>query len=200
MRAVLVEAPGGPEALTIGEAPAPAPGPGEVLVRTVASGVNRADVLQRQGHYPPPAGITDLIGLEASGVVEAVGDGVERWKAGDEVVALLAGGLAFMLVEGPAVVRIALGPGWDPAVPVLQVTEADLAHAPLAHKTARQRDGLPLQLVELVLDLLCVMGHVIAGDLKGIPTRLLQGCQLIPADLENFPQVLLILILLCLLL
>ncbi|MDO5677579.1 MAG: NAD(P)H-quinone oxidoreductase [Propionibacteriaceae bacterium] len=92
MRAVIVETPGDVDALSIGEAPKPTPGVGEVLVRTVASGVNRADVLQRQGHYPPPPGITDIIGLEASGIVEEVGEGVERWKQGDEVVALLSGG------------------------------------------------------------------------------------------------------------
>lgn len=92
MRAVVVETPGDADALSIGEVPTPAPGPGEVLVKTVASGVNRADVLQRQGHYPPPKGTTDIIGLEASGVVAAVGEGVERWTEGDEVVGLLAGG------------------------------------------------------------------------------------------------------------
>ena len=92
MRAVIVETPGDVDALTIGHAETPTPGPGEVLVRTVASGVNRADVLQRQGHYPPPPGVTDIIGLEASGVVADVGPGVERWKHGDEVVALLSGG------------------------------------------------------------------------------------------------------------
>ena len=92
MRAVIVENPGDVEALKFGEVETPEPGPGEVLVKTVASGVNRADVLQRQVHYPPPPGITDIIGLEASGVVAKVGDGVERWKEGDEVVALLSGG------------------------------------------------------------------------------------------------------------
>ena len=78
--------------MRVGEVDTPTPGPGEVLVKTVASGVNRADVLQRQGHYPPPRGTTDIIGLEASGVVAAVGDGVDQWREGDEVVALLAGG------------------------------------------------------------------------------------------------------------
>lgn len=92
MRAVTVETPGGVDAMIISDVPTPRPGPGEVLVRTVASGVNRADVLQRQGHYPPPKGISDVMGLEASGVVEAVGQAVTRWKKGDEVVALLAGG------------------------------------------------------------------------------------------------------------
>lgn len=92
MRAVIVEEPGEVEALKIGEVEAPEPQSGEVLVRTTASGVNRADVLQRRGFYPPPRGITDVIGLEASGVVEAVGEGVTRWQPGDPVVALLAGG------------------------------------------------------------------------------------------------------------
>ncbi|MCC2594521.1 NAD(P)H-quinone oxidoreductase [Tessaracoccus sp. OS52] len=92
MRAVIVAEPGEVQALEIGELPRPEPQPDEVLVRTVASGVNRADILQRRGHYPPPKGVTDTIGLEASGVVEAVGSQVTRWQPGDEVVALLAGG------------------------------------------------------------------------------------------------------------
>jgi putative PIG3 family NAD(P)H quinone oxidoreductase len=92
MRAVVVSVPGGPEQLTIAEVPDLEAGPGEVLVRVVAAGVNRADLLQRQGFYPPPKGISDVIGLEVSGRVEALGDGVTGWAVGDEVVALLAGG------------------------------------------------------------------------------------------------------------
>lgn len=82
----------GPDALFVAEVDRPAPAEGEVLVRTVAAGVNRADLLQRQGLYPPPKGTSETIGLEASGVVEQVGPGVTDWKPGDEVVALLAGG------------------------------------------------------------------------------------------------------------
>ncbi|GAB3813254.1 NAD(P)H-quinone oxidoreductase [Tessaracoccus terricola] len=92
MRAVLVAEPGGPETLEVGELARPEPRDDEVLVRTVASGVNRADILQRRGHYPPPKGTTEVLGLEASGVVEAVGSAVTDWRPGDEVVALLAGG------------------------------------------------------------------------------------------------------------
>ncbi|TRY17805.1 NAD(P)H-quinone oxidoreductase [Tessaracoccus rhinocerotis] len=92
MRAVIVAEPGGPEVLEVGQAPCPEPREDEVLVRTVASGVNRADILQRRGHYPPPRGTSETLGLEASGVVEAVGSAVQRWRPGDEVVALLAGG------------------------------------------------------------------------------------------------------------
>ncbi|MBB1510678.1 NAD(P)H-quinone oxidoreductase [Tessaracoccus sp. MC1756] len=113
MRAVIVEAPGDVDVLNIGEAAKPTPGPGEVLVRTVASGVNRADLLQRQGHYPPPPGITDIIGLEASGVVEEVGEGVERWKRGDEVVALLAGGGYAEFFVAPEGQLISPPPGVD---------------------------------------------------------------------------------------
>src|ERR671920_1460833 len=92
MRAITVPEPGGPEVLTWAEVPDPECGPGEVLIDVVASAVNRADLLQRQGHYPPPPGASDVLGLECSGTVREVGDGVERWRVGDPVCALLAGG------------------------------------------------------------------------------------------------------------
>lgn len=92
MRAITVTAPGGPEVLTLTEVATPTPGPGEVLIRVVAAGVNRADLLQRQGHYPPPAGVTDIIGLECSGTIAALGEGVTDWTVGENCVALLAGG------------------------------------------------------------------------------------------------------------
>jgi putative PIG3 family NAD(P)H quinone oxidoreductase len=92
MRAVVVTEPGGPEALTVSELPDPEPAAGEVVIDVAATAVNRADTLQRQGHYPPPAGASDVLGLECSGTVSAVGEGVERWTVGDEVCALLAGG------------------------------------------------------------------------------------------------------------
>jgi putative PIG3 family NAD(P)H quinone oxidoreductase len=92
MRAVIATEPGGPEVLTVSEVEDPTPGPGEVVIDVVATAVNRADTLQRQGHYPPPPGASDVIGLECSGTVSAVGADVERWAAGDRVCALLAGG------------------------------------------------------------------------------------------------------------
>src|SRR6201747_1545270 len=92
MRAVVVREPGGPEVLGWEEVPDPVCGPGEVVVDVVASAVNRADLLQRQGFYPPPPGASDVLGLECSGVVSAVGGGVDGWQVGDEVCALLAGG------------------------------------------------------------------------------------------------------------
>jgi putative PIG3 family NAD(P)H quinone oxidoreductase len=102
MRAVVVTEPGGPDQLTIAEVPDPVAGPGELLVRVVAAGVNRADLLQRQGFYPPPKGISDVIGLEVSGRVETIGEGVLGWAVGDEVVALLAGGGCAELAVVPA--------------------------------------------------------------------------------------------------
>ena len=93
MHAVVIAEAGGPEVLTWSEVPDPAPpGPGEVLIRIVATAVNRADLLQRQGRYPPPPGSPPYPGLECSGVVEAVGPDVTAWTPGDEVVALLGGG------------------------------------------------------------------------------------------------------------
>jgi putative PIG3 family NAD(P)H quinone oxidoreductase len=92
MRAVAIPEPGGPEVLTIEERPVPRCGEGEILVAVAAAGVNRPDVMQRQGHYPPPPGAPDIPGLEIAGVVEAVGEGVERFRTGDEVIALVAGG------------------------------------------------------------------------------------------------------------
>src|SRR3954449_13330062 len=92
MRAVTISEPGGPEVLGWGEVPAPVCGPDEVLVDVVAAAVTRADRLQRQGHYPPPPGPAEVLGLECSGVISEVGAGVTGWAVGDEVCALLAGG------------------------------------------------------------------------------------------------------------
>ncbi|MFC0004151.1 NAD(P)H-quinone oxidoreductase [Micromonospora siamensis] len=92
MRAITIPEPGGPEALVWAEVPDPEPGPGEVVVDVRASAVNRADLLQRQGHYPPPPGAPAYPGLECSGVVSAIGRDVTGWTVGQEVCALLAGG------------------------------------------------------------------------------------------------------------
>lgn len=92
MRAVHTEGTGGPEVLSVREVPDGQPGPGEVAIEVVATAVNRADTLQRQGLYPPPPGASEVIGLECSGRIAALGDGVSDWSVGDEVCALLAGG------------------------------------------------------------------------------------------------------------
>ena len=92
MTAIAIPVPGGPEALVPETRPVPAPGAGEVLVKVAAAGVNRPDVLQRAGGYPPPKGASDIPGLEFSGEVVACGEGVTRFKTGDKVCALVSGG------------------------------------------------------------------------------------------------------------
>ena len=92
MRAVTLSGPGGPHVLGWGEVPDPVCGPGEVVVDVAATAVNRADLLQREGRYPPPRGASEILGLECSGVISDVGPDVEGWSVGDEVCALLAGG------------------------------------------------------------------------------------------------------------
>ena len=91
-RAIVVPSPGGPEVLTVAELPDVEPGPGEVAIAVAATAINRADLHQRQGHYPPPPGASDVLGLECSGTIAAVGEGVTGWQIGDECCALLAGG------------------------------------------------------------------------------------------------------------
>jgi putative PIG3 family NAD(P)H quinone oxidoreductase len=113
MRAVIATEPGGPEVLTVTDVPDLTPGPGEVVIDVVATAVNRADLLQRQGLYPPPPGASDVIGLECSGRISAVGPDVDPWQVGDEVCALLAGGGYAEQVLVPAGQVMALPPGVD---------------------------------------------------------------------------------------
>jgi putative PIG3 family NAD(P)H quinone oxidoreductase len=102
MHAITIDQPGGPEALLWTEVPDPVPGPGEVIVEVTASAVNRADVMQRQGHYPPPPGAPAYPGLECSGVISSVGAEVTGHHVGERVCALLAGGGYAELVAVPA--------------------------------------------------------------------------------------------------
>lgn len=102
MRAIVATGPGGPEVLQLSDVPDPVAGPGQALVRVAATAVNRADLLQRKGFYPPPPGAPDTIGLECSGTIVALGEGVAGWSVGDEVCALLAGGGYAELVAVPA--------------------------------------------------------------------------------------------------
>ena len=111
MRAVVATEPGGPEVLRVVQRPDPAPGPAELLVRVAATAVNRADVLQRRGLYPPPPGASDVLGLEASGVVETLGSEVTGWSVGDPVCAVLPGGGHAELVVVPASVSLPVPPG-----------------------------------------------------------------------------------------
>ena len=98
MKAIEISSPGGPDVLRLVERPDPAPGPGEVLIQVAAAGVNRPDLMQREGRYPPPRGSSDLPGLEVSGTIRALGPDEPRsasgraWRIGDEVCALVSGG------------------------------------------------------------------------------------------------------------
>ncbi|MBW5484604.1 NAD(P)H-quinone oxidoreductase [Streptomyces bambusae] len=113
MKAITITAPGGPEALTWTTVPDPEAGPGEVLVEVVAAGVNRADVLQRQGFYDPPPGTSPYPGLECSGRISALGPGVSGWAVGDEVCALLTGGGYAQKVAVPAGQLLPVPAGMD---------------------------------------------------------------------------------------
>src|SRR6266576_5982343 len=92
MLAVEISAPGGPEVLRPAERPVPEPRAGDVLIRVAAAGVNRPDLMQREGKYPPPPGASDIPGLEVAGIVSSCGPGVKRWRDSDRVCALVAGG------------------------------------------------------------------------------------------------------------
>ena len=113
MKAIVIGTPGGPEALELQDVPAPVAGPGEVLIDVIAAGINRADAMQRQGHYPVPAGASEYPGLEVSGRIAALGEGVEGLAVGTEVVALLAGGGYAEQVAVPAGQVLPLPDGFD---------------------------------------------------------------------------------------
>jgi NADPH2:quinone reductase len=102
MTVIAIDHHGGPEVLVQAERPVPQPAAGEVLIQVAAAGVNRADTGQRAGTYPPPPGASDLPGLEVSGVIVALGDGVEHWHVGDAVCALTSGGGYAQYVTTPA--------------------------------------------------------------------------------------------------
>jgi putative PIG3 family NAD(P)H quinone oxidoreductase len=111
MIAIEIAQPGGPDVLIPVDRPKPSAGPGEVLVKVAAAGVNRPDVLQRQGRYPPPPGVTDIPGLEIAGTIEMVGSGVTSWHLGDRVCALVSGGgyAEFCAVPAPQCLPIPRG-------------------------------------------------------------------------------------------
>jgi NADPH2:quinone reductase len=122
MRAVVMQGTGGPEVLALGEARRPRPGPGQVLLRVAATSVNRADLHQRAGNYPPPPGESEILGLEAAGVIEELGEGVEGWREGDRVMTLLGGGGYADFALAPAATLMTV-PGRLSLVEAAAVTE-----------------------------------------------------------------------------
>ncbi|HVM13340.1 MAG TPA: NAD(P)H-quinone oxidoreductase [Egibacteraceae bacterium] len=111
MKAVVAPEPGGPEALHVLDAPEPRPGPEDLLVAVEATAVNRGDVMQRRGRYPPPRGATEILGLELAGEVVAVGDGVTRWAPGNRVCAVVSGGGYAEYAVVPAAVALPIPDG-----------------------------------------------------------------------------------------
>ncbi|MDN5563891.1 putative PIG3 family NAD(P)H quinone oxidoreductase [Luteococcus japonicus] len=167
MRAITVTEPGGPQQLQWSEVPTPSPAEGEVLVKTIAVGVNRADLLQRQGHYPPPRGISDVMGLEATGTVAELGKGVTGMSVGDEVVCLLAGGAYAEYFVVPTGQCIAVPQGVD------VVTAAGLVE--VAATVVSNMDGVGLEAGETLL---------VHGGAGGIGTFAIQyakalGCRVL---------------------
>ena len=113
MKAVVTSGEGGPEVMRLGETPRPDIGEGEVLIRIAATAVNRADTQQRKGAYPPPPGESEIMGLEAAGVIERLGPDVEGWKVGDRVMTILGGGGYAAFARAPAGTLMAVPEGFS---------------------------------------------------------------------------------------
>ncbi|HTZ45709.1 MAG TPA: NAD(P)H-quinone oxidoreductase [Jatrophihabitans sp.] len=145
MKAVVLAGFGGPEQLSLAEAPDPSPGSGEVRLAVAATAVNRADLHQRAGNYPPPPGASEILGLECSGRIAELGEGVTGWQVGDEVCALLAGGGYAEQVCVPAVQLMPVPAGLDltraAALPEVACTVWSMVFdsAPAAHLTLGER-------------------------------------------------------------
>ena len=120
MRSVVITQAGGPEYLAIGDTTAPEPGPGEVLVRVRATALNRADILQREGRYPPPPGASDIPGLEFAGDVVDVGSGATRWSMGARVFGIVSGGAhaEYVVANQDAIAGIPDHIGWNEAAAI----------------------------------------------------------------------------------
>lgn len=124
MRAVVITKPGGPEVLQVRQVPRPEAGPGEVVVRVKASALNRADLLQREGHYPAPAGApADIPGLELAAEVAALGPGVSRWRVGDRVFGVVGGGgqAEYAVTHADALAAVPANLSWEEAAAVPEV-------------------------------------------------------------------------------
>ncbi|SDX06451.1 putative NAD(P)H quinone oxidoreductase, PIG3 family [Marininema mesophilum] len=123
MKAVLIDQPGGPDSLKLGEYPTPKPTPNELLVRVKATALNRADIMQREGKYPPPSDASPILGLEMAGIVEEVGENSGPWKKGDRVFGLLPGGgyAEYAVIPGEMAMPIPEGMSFFEAAGVAEV-------------------------------------------------------------------------------
>ncbi len=145
MRVVQLDAPGGPERLHVGEAPVPSPGPGSVLIRVEAAGINRPDLMQRAGMYPPPPDADPRLGLEVAGAIVACGEGVAGLTVGERVTALVNGGGYAEYCLAPAGQCLPVPDGFDAvqaaALPENQFTVWANVFAPLGRAGAALRAG-----------------------------------------------------------
>jgi putative PIG3 family NAD(P)H quinone oxidoreductase len=122
MKAVLLSGFGGIDVMRVGEAPRPSPGDGQVLVKVVATTINRPDLVQRQGNYPPPPGDSEILGLEVAGTIEALGPGVTGWEVGDRVLSLVGGGAyaEYAVAYASHLMRIPASMGFEEAACVCE--------------------------------------------------------------------------------
>ncbi len=123
MKAIVMDGPGDESVLHLGEVAKPTPSAGELLIEIAATAVNRADLMQRQGLYPPPPGASEILGLECAGTVAAVGDDVSGWSVGDRVMALLPGGgyAAYVTVDAGSALRVPPGMSLEKAAAIPEV-------------------------------------------------------------------------------
>jgi len=172
MKAIVCEGAGGPEVMQLSEVPDPIPGPADLLVRVRAAGVNRADLLQRTGKYPPPSGASDILGLELAGEVEAVGAACTRFRPGDRVMALVVGGAYATLAVVPEAhaLPVARGTSWADAAAIpeafvtawlnlFELAQVTSGESVLVHAGASGVGSAAIQLgVEAACDVLATAG------------------------------------------
>ena len=141
MQAIIFEAPGGSEVLKKGNVKLPIPGEKQIRIKVAAAGVNRADILQRKGKYPPPPGASSILGLEVSGIIDSVGNGCRKWKTGDRVMGLLSGGgyAEYVIIHEDMVMQVpdTINLGQAAAIPEVFLT-AYQSLVWLAHLQARE--------------------------------------------------------------
>jgi tumor protein p53-inducible protein 3 len=195
MKAVLVDEPGGPEKMRIGEYPQPPHGEDDLLVRVKATALNRADLLQREGRYPPPPGASPLLGLEIAGVVESRGANCQRWNTGDRVFGLLPGGgyAEYAVIHQDLALPMLPGLSFEQAAAIPEVFltayqalfwygRLDAAHHVLIHAGA---SGVGTAAIQLVRDA-GACAHVTASAPKLAACRELGATTAVDYESEDF--------------
>ncbi len=196
MKAIVCDGVGGPEVMRVAEVANPIPGPRDLLVRVHAAGVNRADLLQRMGRYPPPPGASDILGMELAGEVQAAGDACTRFRPGDRVMALVVGGAYATLAVVPEAhaLPVARGTSWTDAAAIpeafltawlnlFELAQITSGETVLVHAGASGVGSAAIQLaVEAACDVLATAG----SDEKRALCRKLGARLAFARDAENF--------------